>query len=79
MLNFEDLQVDDLQEGQRVPFAPNAVGVRHSHFGLIAAYVAFVERVGDSLLAEMSDGRRYEVKHRIEQPGPCYALCPLVD
>ena len=79
MPKLEDLQVDDLREGQRVPFAPNAVGVCHSHFGLIAAYVAFVERVGDSLLAELADGRRYEVKHRIEQASPCYSLCPLVD
>ena len=79
MPKLEDLQVDDLNEGQRVPFAPDAVGICHSHFGLIDAYVMFVERVGDSLLAELPDGRRYEVKHRVEQSSPCYSLCRLSD
>jgi len=75
----EDLLVDDLYEGQRIAFSPHSVGVCHSDFGLLAAFVAFVERVGDSLVAELTDGRRYEVNHRSAQMSPSYALCRFGD
>jgi hypothetical protein len=73
----ENLQVDDLQEGQRIAFAPDTVGVCHSDFGIIAEYVALVERVGDVLMAELADGRRYEVQRQGAVMSPRYSLCAL--
>jgi hypothetical protein len=69
----ENLQLDDLYEGQRISFAPHTVGICHSDFGLMAECVALVERIGDALIAELSDGRRYEVQRRGEVS--LYTLC----
>ena len=74
----EDLLVDDLQEGRQVPFAPDSVGIRHSDFGLIDGYVVFVERSGDVLVAELSDGRRFEVSYR-GVTNPPYSLFKIGD
>jgi hypothetical protein len=79
MPNPENLQVDDLHEGQRICFAPELVGVRHGDFGRVAGYVAFVERVSDALVAELIDGRRYEIRHRFRDLSPNYSLCWLTD
>ena len=73
----EDLIVDDLQDGERLHVSPETVGVRHCDFGPIAGHVAFIERLGELLVAELSDGRRYEVRNRRLSSLAGYALCRL--
>ena len=72
----EDLALDHLQDGERLPFPPYHVGLCHSDFGLIAGYVSFVERLGDVLTAQLSDGRRFEVQGCGTAVNR-YALCRL--